>query len=534
MGEFLFPIQAEGAASPFAWRQYQIDAVANAADALQTSGGCLLILPCGCGKTEIAVRLINEASPTGRAIVITPFVNLVGQTASRLRLRGVSCGVEQATLRSHEPVTVASYKSLISRDRYQRFLDEGIDLVIVDESHLNYSRRALEILTAFRNGGARIVGMTASPDRTSGDPLTAFYGGIAFNYTLQQAIADGWLVPPKIWIVVAGDLDLSKFDSGFGDFDAARVAEVMAQEGNVQTVTNLVLQHHEGEPSVVFCQGIMQAEKVRECLWRAGVLASIVHSGMDEDERRMNLHEFESGKTNIVINVGCLTTGWDCCNVRKLFMCRPTRSRMLYQQMVGRGTRPLTNVVDGYSTAALRRRAIASSAKPDFEVFDLVDCSRHNDLMTCVEALNDDLPADVAKRVRQKREGESGLPLTELGGIIEAAQEDLRREAAEEAQRRAALDYLTADQRAGLNAEQSFGNFGREAFASAEGVAKPKPYRGWRWLWGQHKGKPLPEMDVGYMQWALAKCNLKEPFRSAVKREVERRLELVRRNKHRW
>lgn len=525
MESYLFPKHDEGVASPFAWRQYQIDAVHAASEALRSSQRCLLVLPCGCGKTEIGVRLIQQCIPqeTGKALVVSPFVTLTGQTANRLRVRGVPCGIEQGILRSAEQVTVASYKSLISRDRYQNYLNcfSRGDLVIVDESHLNYSKRALDILTAFSELGCNIVGMTASPDRAKGDPITEFYGGVAYHYTLMQAIADGWLVPPKVWVTVASALDLSRFDDGFGDFNAKQVAKAMAQEENVQTVTNLVLQHHEGEPSVVFCQGILQAEKVRQCLWRAGVEAAIVHSQMEEDERRMNLQLFENGTLNIVLNVGCLTIGWDCDIVRKLFMCKPTRSRSLYQQAIGRGTRPLAGTVDGWATAAQRRTAIYESAKRDFEVFDLVDCSRHNDLVTAIEALNDDLPPDVAKRVRLKREGEEGVPLTKLGELIAAEQELLAEENRAAAEQRAALEALTADNRRGFIADQRFGNYERDAFAQAE---MPPAYRGWRWLFGQHKGTPLPQMDLGYMQWALRKNVLKGAFKDAVEREVRRRL----------
>lgn len=523
MSSYLFPIHGSGVASPFSWRQYQIDAVIAAQAALKASQGCLLVMPCGCGKTEIAVRLIQQCVPKeGRALVCSPFVTLTGQTANRLRARGVPCGVEQGVLRSDEPVTVASYKSLISRDRYLNYLNsfgKG-DIVIVDESHLNYSALALNILSAFRANGCSIVGMTASPDRMKGDPLTAFYGGVAFHYPLKQAIADGWLVPPKVWVTVASDLDLSEFDEGFGDFNAKQVAKAMAREANVQTVTNLVLQHHEGEPSVVFCQGILQAEKVRECLWRAGVEAAIVHSKMSDDDRNLNLSLFESGKVNIVLNVGCLTIGWDCDKVQKLFMCKPTRSRTLYQQALGRGTRPRTGIVDNWATAALRREAIAISDKPYFEVFDLVDASRHNDLVTAIDVLSDELPPDVAKRVRKKNEGGDGVTLSRLGELLIAEQELVAEEQRVAAEQVRALEALTADKRRGLIAGQSFGNYERDAFAAAEGEPK---YRGWRWLFGQHKGTPLPQMDLGYMQWALRKNILRGPFRDAVAREVRKR-----------
>lgn len=379
-------------------------------------------------------------------MVITPYHSLVEQTAARLRLRGVRCGVEEGPLQSNELITVASYKSLISRNRYTKFVG-NTDLVIVDESHLNYSKRAIEILTALRDSGAKIVGMTASPDRMSGDPLTEFYGGCAYHYGLLDAINDGWLVPPKVWVMVASELRLDNpiFQRGTGDYDAEELCREMAKESLIQTQANLVLQYNEGEPCVVFCQGIMQATKLWQVLARAGLEAAIVHSDMDKDERDLNLHLFDSKKVNVILNVGCLTVGWDCPFVRKLFMFKPTKSKNLYQQAAGRGTRPLAGVLDGWHTAEQRRRAIAESEKPYFEIFDLVDASRHNDLQTAVEALSPGVPPEIARIVRRKAE-QQPLPLTELGALIAAEQALIEEQKKAEAKERAALEALSEPQ----------------------------------------------------------------------------------------
>lgn len=520
MSEFLFPIHASGTSSGFAWRPYQNDSVRLIDECLRNSGGCLIVLPCGCGKTEIAVRLVQTLVPQGmRAIVISPLTGLVNQTASRFRLRGVACGVEQATLRSDERVTICSYKSLISRDRYQRFLD-GCALVIVDESHLNYSKRALEILAAFREAGAKVVGMTASPDRMTGDPLTEFYGPVPFFYSLQDAINDGWLVPPKIWLTVAGELDLSQFDDGDGDYSAARLAKEMAKEANVQTVANLVLKHHEDEPSVVFCQGILQAEKVRTVLARGGLEAAIVHSQMEDDDRFRHLGLFENGDVNVIINVGCLMVGWDSPIVRKLFCCKPTKSRAAYQQAIGRGTRALPGVLDGLHTPEQRRRAIAESGKPYFEVFDLVDVSRHNDLITSVEALQPQIDLGLAKRIRNKRQADEPMELTALGQLIADEQELMAAEARAEADRQRAQEALLERKRAAWLAGVDFDFCERNAFLPAE--ERPKQ-TGWRIPFGPEKGQLIREADTGLLRWMVNKARLKPSLRDAMRRELERR-----------
>ena len=520
MSGLLFDDLDESPANRFSFRPYQITASDRIVSSLAASAGCLAVLPCGTGKTEIIVRLVLLLAPApSRALVIAPLQSLVGQTANRLRLRGVSCGIEQGAMRSSERVTVASYKSLISQNRYANFLD-NLSVVIVDESHLNYSKRAIEILAAYREAGAKIIGLTASPERMTGDPLVTFYGDIAYFYSLRNAIDDGWLVPPKVWLTVAGDLDLSKFDEGDGDFNANRLCKEMAREANVQTVANLILQHHEGEPSVVFCQGVLQAEKVREVLAnRGGLETAIVHSRMEDVERDRHMALFESGELNAILNVGCLTTGWDSPIVRKVFCCKPTRSRTLYQQMIGRGTRPLPGVIDGLHTPEARRAAIRASEKPLFEIFDLVDASRHNDLVTAVEALYPQIEDGLARRVRAKRP-QSAQTLTALGELLAQERALIEEESRQESQKAAAREALTERQRAAWLAGVEFTTCERDAFLPAE--QRPKE-RGWRVTFGRYKGRLLREVEIGWLHWALQKAHLQPAFRAAVQREVKRR-----------
>jgi superfamily II DNA or RNA helicase len=148
----------------FVPRQYQSEAKERAVDHLQGTDKCSLYLATGTGKTEIAALLLKHDWGFPRSLFITPRRELVSQTAERLTLRGVKCGIEMAEQRSEEAITVACYASLQSRRRFQRYL-QTVGLIIVDESHLNYSRANLEMLAQFREWGAKIIGMTASPPK---------------------------------------------------------------------------------------------------------------------------------------------------------------------------------------------------------------------------------------------------------------------------------------------------------------------------------------------------------------------------------
>lgn len=517
MSNTLFPMDDGPSANPgFVPRPYQGNAVHEASDCLKQADSCSIFMATGLGKTEVACMLIDKMNARDGSLVITPLRELVTQTAARLRSRGVACGIEMGVLRSNEPVTVGCYASMLSRKRYENYLG-STKLLIVDESHLNFTPNAIQMLGYFREAGCKVVGMTASPDRSKGDPLSTWYGECAFNYQYKDALVDGWLVPAKLWLTVLEELDLSGFTSHSSDFDGAKVERLLVKEKNIQTVASMVAQHYEGQPSVVFCQSITHAELLREVLYRRGIECAIVHSDesrLTPEERKQHLYDFERGKYDVILNVGVLTLGWDHPPVRKVFIARPTKSKARYVQMFGRGTRALPGVVDGWATAEQRRRAIAESDKPCFEVFDFTDTSRHSDLVTSVDVLAPELDKKLLKRVRRSAENQSaGI---DIDCIVDSERKAMLAE-------QAALDALELKKRAGLVADGRFGVYGRDLFAEAERPDKPKR-RQWHMLFGKHKGQPLRDVPVGYLQWVLreSSCNNKV-FMEAVAHEVRRR-----------
>ena len=500
--------------SRYCLRPYQFAAVGQIEEAwgdLRTPT-TLSVMATGTGKTEVAAELIRRAADQGHgSLFIAPFIDLVSQTAGRLRSRGVACGVEQGGLRSNEDITVACYASLLSRRRWEQFVGR-VKRVIVDEVHLNFTPASMRMLAAFVEDGAKVLGMTATPDR-GGDPLLSWYGKVSVFYPYHSALNDWWLVPARIWMTVLDDLDLSVFKRRHGDFDAEELGRIMAQEKAVQGIGSMVEQHHDGKPSVVFCQSIQQSEQLLRDLSRRGIHAAIVHSKMDVQERRMHLRDFEDGTTNVILNVGCLTTGWDYPPVCKVFIAKPTLSKAKYCQMFGRGVRPLPGVVDNCATADARRQAIESSDKPFFEVFDITDSSRFNDLRSAVDVIYPDEDAGLLKRVRRRVERAGGQ--VDLDPILE---DERRAEAAEQAARDALQERL----RRNLVAHGSFTNYERSVHASAE-QRESKSRRWFVMPFGKYKGKRFRDIPTGYLRWALRETNMRGALRATVEIEVANR-----------
>lgn len=516
MNGTLFPLDVDPRLG-YRARPYQVDCDRAIVQTLQTHPSCLGVLATGTGKTNVAAGLVRSMDALDGAVICTPLRDLVTQTAARLRSLGIDCGIEMATLRSRSPVTVACYASLLSRKRYEQFMNTA-KLLVIDESHLNYTPAAIRMIGYYREAGCKVVGMTASPERTTGDPLTKFYGPVAFNYGYKQALNDGWLVPTKVWMAVLEDLDLSRVRTVGTDFDQKALNELMAKEQLVQSIAALVDQHHDGQPSVVFCQSIRQSEMLREVLYRRGICASIVHSNMDPEERQMHLRDFEVGDSNVILNVGCLTLGWDSPKVRKLFIARPTKSKARYIQMFGRGTRPLPGVVDGWATGQQRKDAIAESGKPFCEVFDITDTTRHNDLQSSIDVYCPDAEPELMKRVRRRTEKTADAAI-DIDAIVESEQSALASE-------KAAREALEVERRKRLIADARFGIYQRDVFADAEKPEKPKNtwYAENCMLFGKFKGQRIRNVDSGYLRWVLDKSNCNNRIhKEAIRRELARR-----------
>lgn len=510
---FDFATDGEVAAPParkpagFAPRPYQIDAVTKVLFALGYAEACGLYLATGTGKTEVAAHLISQWD--GGVLFIAPRRELVRQTAERLRKRGVQCGIEMAADTSDERVTVACYASLRSRNRYRKFL-KTVTLIIVDEAHVNYSTSALEMLGEFRSFGGHVVAMTASPPNKKGDEyvLEEHYGEAAYIYSYLDAVADGWLVPVKLHLCVLQDLDLSKFKASFGDFDQRRLDNLMRKRANVAGVGRMVEQYWEGKKSVIFATSIDHAEAIRDDLLGRKIEASIIHSQMEPEEQDMHLRDFMAGRSDIIINVGILTMGWDCPAVQKLFIARCTASATLYTQMFGRGTRALPGILDGLATVGGRKAAIAASGKPHFEVYDITDSSRTNSVVTALDVLYPDLQPEIRERVQRQTERKA-LPKDDLDKIIE-------QERKAEAARRAAADRIEMQRRLGIEVGGHVTAYQRSVTAGADRRGKGKAKEFWWMPFGKHRGKSLKKVfacDPGYLPWMLEQGYLKDSLR---------------------
>ena len=297
----------------------------------------LLVLPTGTGKTIVFAAITNDCVGKGeRVLILAHRGELLEQAADKIKkATGLNCAVEKADetcLNSWYRITVGSVQSLMREKRLSQFDKHYFDTIIIDEAHHSISNSYQRILDYFSD--AKVLGVTATPDRGDMKNLGQVFDSLAYEYTLPKAIKDGYLSPIKA-LTIPLKLDLSAVSMQAGDFKAAEIGTAL--DPYLEQIAIEMQKYCADRKTVVFLPLIKTSQKFRNLLNKYGFRAAEVNGG--SEDRSEILKDFENGKYNVLCNSMLLTEGWDCPDVDCIVVLRPTKVRSLYCQMVGRGTR---------------------------------------------------------------------------------------------------------------------------------------------------------------------------------------------------
>ncbi|MDA8227361.1 MAG: DEAD/DEAH box helicase [Desulfitobacterium hafniense] len=297
----------------------------------------LLVLVTGGGKTIVFSKIAEECVKNGeRVLILAHRGELLDQAADKMmKATGLGCAVEKAEnscLDSWYRVVVGSVQTLMREKRLMQFSSDYFDTIIVDEAHHCLSDGYQRVLNYFNN--AKVLGVTATPDRGDMRNLGQYFETLAYEYTLPKAIKEGYLCPIKAQTIPL-QLDLTGVGTQAGDYKTADLGSAL--DPYLYQIADEMAKCCMDRKTVVFLPLIKTSQKFRDILESKGFSAAEVN-GTSEDRAEI-LKDFESGKYNVLCNSMLLTEGWDCPAVDCIVVLRPTKIRSLYVQMVGRGTR---------------------------------------------------------------------------------------------------------------------------------------------------------------------------------------------------
>lgn len=324
-----------------ALRDYQEAAIQGLRDAVL--GGArspVLVAPTGSGKTVMAAAIIKVAVGYGnRVLFLAHRRELIEQTCQKLHDVGIDAG---AILAGHTPqasamVQVASIQTLAGRAiRGASMSLPPAQLILIDEAHHATATTYRRIVQAYPD--ATVIGLTATPCRGDGRGLGRVFDALVKAPDIADLTALGFLVPAKVY--APNKPDLTGVKTARGDYVQAQAEAAIDKPKLVGSIAEHWARLANGRRTVLFAAGVQHSLHCRDELRRVGAMAEHIDGSTPLDERQAILAGLASGSVDVVCNAQVLTEGWDSPATACVILARPTRSLVLYRQMIGRVLRP--------------------------------------------------------------------------------------------------------------------------------------------------------------------------------------------------
>lgn len=319
-------------------RPYQESVIDDTREALRRHHSVLMQGPTGMGKTAITVFMMGRAAAQGkRAYFLVHQNELLSQTSKALWRQQLEHGmIASGKARSTLPAQVASVQTLVRRmDQYKE-----PDLLIIDEAHRAAAKTYKTIIERWPN--ARVIGLTATPQRTDGKPLDVLFDTLVLGPTIRELMDAGYLCDYEIYAPPIG-IDVSTVKRKMGDFDSKELEAVVDKKSITGDAVAHYKTHARGKRCVVMCVSIKHAEHVAEQYQAAGVSSGVIEGTMTGQQRDKMLADFAAGRLMVICNVQLLVEGVDIPAIEVVQWLRPTQSLVVWMQGNGRGLRPAEN-----------------------------------------------------------------------------------------------------------------------------------------------------------------------------------------------
>ncbi len=423
--------QLGGSAKGYLIRAYQKAAIESVFAQFDEVDRTLLVMCTGGGKTVVAGYVIAQWKLLcgryhlpNRVLFLAHRQELVEQAAGKIReicpqdQVEVEMAAQKVTSASRARIVVASVQSLSVKSRLHKFAPDAFGLIIPDECHhaIKSNKQWDSILSYFK---AKVMGITATPNRSDRIRLADTFDSVAFVYSIQDGIGDGFLVPVRVQALQVQGYDLSDVSYQNPDLALQEADQVIQQETPLQglvyalnQIANTPNKWGAKRPTITFWPSVEAARKAALVFNRhaekygTGRAASIDsdHRFCSDDERRQRLLDFKSGKIQHLTNFNILGEGVDLPSIRIVGIFRPIGSQLLYTQYVGRGTRPHGSIVEALNKAATiegRKQLILESPKPALLILEPAQHAGRHSLITAADALAGDEPDAVLEKIKK-------------------------------------------------------------------------------------------------------------------------------------
>jgi superfamily II DNA or RNA helicase len=320
----------------FVLKDHQEEAIKNLEE-MRKHGETIALLyhATGTGKTVTAV---NDAKKLGkRTLFLAHTKELVAQAMRTFEEAWgeVACGVFMGESKVKDAYVVCGSIQSVSQN-LEQFNPDDFGYIVIDEAHHGTADTYKKILGYFKP--EFILGLTATPERADGEDLLEIFKNVAHKLDLKTAVEMGELVPIRC-IRVKTNVDLSSVRINGIKYNSQDLESKLFVPERNNVIVNTYLDYVKNRKTVIFCASVKHAEEIAELLKQQGIKAEAVSGSTENKKREKTLREYEYGDINVLCACDLLNEGWDSPRTEVLFMARPTMSKTIYLQQLGRGTR---------------------------------------------------------------------------------------------------------------------------------------------------------------------------------------------------
>ncbi|CAI5756640.1 unnamed protein product [Candida verbasci] len=403
-------------------RDYQHDAIDSVLGLIDNGvRRSAVVIATGGGKTVIFSHLISKLKPfnVGRGnktLVIAHTEELIKQASEKIQLVNPELKVEKEIRKlkasSNADVIVASIQSIVRRNRYERFNPNEFKSIIIDECHHSTAKSYMKILTHFNatnsNSEIYVIGFTATLTRLDNNALNKVFDKIAYERSLNHMIDNKELVEMKISISDI-KVNLNKVVIKASDYESNSLyQELKNMEFNeIILLYYLKLQkQYQYKSTMVFCVNIEHCRELCGLYQSYGINAQYVTGETSKVERENIIEDFKNGKIPVLCNVGVFTEGTDIPNIDCVILGRPTLSKSLMIQMVGRGLRLHEDKTHCHVLDLVGLTLDGLEVKSSLEGKDLKEKQKHvqEENEESIEIDEEEIPSETLESVKQRRE----------------------------------------------------------------------------------------------------------------------------------
>jgi len=295
----------------------------------------LLYHATGTGKTVVAIEDARRIG--GRTLFLAHRHPLVKQAARQFTELWPDADVGLFTGAGRDPDAfniVATVQSISKQ--LKTFRPTDFSYIIVDEAHHATAETYRRVLAFFRP--KFVLGLSATPDRADGQTSLELFRDYVHRLDLKTAVEMGQLVPIRCFRVQT-NVDLTRVRFNQVQYRREDLEERIVVPDRDRLIIETYQNYVPGKKAVIFCVNVRHAKQVAERFCTQGIAAAAVSGGMSRQDREAHLEGFHTGQLRVLCACDILNEGWDCPDIEALFMARPTLSKVVYLQQLGRGTR---------------------------------------------------------------------------------------------------------------------------------------------------------------------------------------------------